>query len=146
MKKVVKWWCTIALMAFLPHIISAQVFKQDIERYKNYEGELELRLVFNETVAVFAIVDSVHYLPIIDQAPKEAIILDFAWTGNIHNDGTCDLLMTMAEEKFLICKNKQCDTLTVFPPLFYARKEKLKWRYRNTSVSWDEGKDEMIVE
>jgi hypothetical protein len=126
------------------HPVSAQTtFKGNTYNYQQNKGELHLDLIFNETTQVFAIVDTVHYLPMLQDS---LLILDYVWFGRVHEDGTCKIIVTLKNENFLICKETRCDTLTVSPPLLEAKKAKHKWLYKRTTLSWDEGNDELRIE
>jgi hypothetical protein len=92
---------------------------------------------------VFAIVDSVHHLPI---DYKNKLVLEYVWFGRVHEQGYCKLEITLDNENFLICKENRCDTLTVSPPLYGTKKAKHKWLYKRTKLSWDEGNDKLRVE
>jgi hypothetical protein len=135
------------LFLLAANVIAAQTtFKGNTYTYKQNKGELHLDLIFNETTQVFAIVDSVHYLPILKQMSDSVLILDFVWFGRVHENGPCQLEITLREERFLICKENRCDVLVVSPPLFKAEKAKHKWLYKKTTLTWDEGNNELRVE
>ena len=138
-------WLILFLLAALT-TTAQTTFKGNTYTYLKNKSSLHLDLIFNETTQVFAIVDSVHYLPLLKQTQKDLLILEHVWFGRIHEEGYCEMEITLREEKFLICKENRCDTLIVSPPLTGTTKAKHKWLYKSTTLTWDEGNNELRVE
>jgi hypothetical protein len=126
------------------NVATAQnTFKANTYTYEKYEGSLNVKLIFNETVSVWSVIDSIHYLPLVTDS---VLILEFVGSGNYHRDGYCEIQATLQGERFYVCKDRVCFLLTISPPLFKNKKTTLKYLYKNCVVTWDEGNDEARIE
>jgi len=127
-------------------------FKHSLDSY--VDRSLSIDIIFPRTVAFFAIIDSVHYLPVPESFNSGKQLLEFFWTGNIHNSGYCRIEVNTDNERFLVCTNSECYILEISPPKLpehtsnrdYSFKEKTvyKFLYRDTYLIWDEDENELI--